>query len=717
MKQLIVFLLIVFLQTSIFSQTTITGHVKDKKNMPIAFANVYLKNSFEGMISDENGNFTFETKLIGNQSIIVSIIGYQSSEKKIVLKQGNLFEITIQLKEGTTLSEVVVSAGVFDASDEKKATILKPLDIVTNPGASGDIYGALATLPGITPIQDETGLFVRGGEASETKTIIDGALVSKPFFNETPSIPARGRFNPFLFKGTTFSTGGYSARFGQALSSVLILDTENIPKKDRLNVGINMAGVNASFVSLIKNKTNKTNKDTKQKARPTSRNTSAALLGNIGYSNLAPLFSIVPQNRTWIKAPIGINTSLGFRNYSENGNLFKSFLQFQKGNLELEFKGYNNQTNSIRFKNENQNLFWNNSFKGQLGSEWAFLAVGSFSYDKNTDNFNEQISEIEDYLTQSRLSVNRKIGSTTLRIGNETQLATKKYSETNKRLNNNYLAFFSEADFKINNKLALRLGLRSEYSSIIDKWNLMPRTSLSYRIANNAIFSLAYGQFYQTPDYENLLLTKHLNFEKSTHYIANYQWKRNNRIFRIEGYYKDYKDLLLYKDNINNNGYGFSKGIDVFWRDQQSVSNLTYWFSYSLLSSKRFYKDYPTSATPTFVSIHTLNLVANYNITPRARIGTSYTYASGRPFYNPNSSTFLTDNIQDFHNINFSSSYMVSLFGNFSVIYVSLKNPFQFKQVAGYRYSFDGKNRTPILPSNDWSFFAGISINLNSTKI
>ncbi len=697
MKQLIVFPIIVLLHLNIFSQTTITGHVKDKKNMPIPFANVYLKNSYEGMISNENGNFTFETKLTGSQTIIVSIIGYQTYEKKIVLSKGKLFEITIQLKEGTTLSEVVVSAGVFDASDEKKATILNPLDIVTNPGASGDTYGALATLPGITPVQDKTGLFVRGGEASETKTIIDGALVAKPFFNETPDVPARGRFNPFLFKGTTFSTGGYSARYGQALSSVLILDTDNIPKRDRVNIGINMAGINASFVNVFKDK-------------------SSALLGTIGYSNLSPLFSIVPQNRTWIKAPEGINASFGYRNYSKKGNLFKSFLQYQSGNLELEFKGYDNPSNKIRFKNSNKNLFWNNLYKGQLGSEWSFLAVGSFSYDNSTDDFNEQITKIEDYLGQSRLSLNRKFGSTTFRVGNETQLSAKKYTETDRKLDNNYLAFFTEGDLKLNDRTALRLGARSEYSSIINKWNIMPRTSLSYRIANNAILSLAYGQFYQTPDFENLLLNEDLNFEKSSHYIANYQWKNNNRIFRIEAYYKDYEDLILYKDKINNNGFGFSKGIDVFWRDQQSIKNLTYWLSYSLLSSERFYKDFPTEATPTFVSTHTLNLVGNYNITPRSRVGISYTYASGRPFYNPNNSTYLADNVPDYHNINFSSSYMISLLGNFSVIYVSLKNPFQMQQVSGYRYSFDGKSRTPILPSSDWSFFAGISITLNHTK-
>ena len=103
------------------------------------------------------------------------------------------------------------SLGLGTASDERKTTVLKPLDIVTTAGAQGDIVGALKTLPGAQQIGESEGLFVRGGDGSETKTIIDGMMVNKPFFSSAPDIASRGRFSPFLFKGTIFSTGGYSA--------------------------------------------------------------------------------------------------------------------------------------------------------------------------------------------------------------------------------------------------------------------------------------------------------------------------------------------------------------------------------------------------------------------------------------------------------------------------------------------------------------------------
>ncbi|MBK6976262.1 MAG: hypothetical protein IPH28_03405 [Cytophagaceae bacterium] len=54
---------------------------------------------------------------------------------------------------------------------------------------------------------EREGLFVRGGSSSETKTVIDGMIVQNPYFSSTPDVPQRGRFDPFMFKGTAFSTG------------------------------------------------------------------------------------------------------------------------------------------------------------------------------------------------------------------------------------------------------------------------------------------------------------------------------------------------------------------------------------------------------------------------------------------------------------------------------------------------------------------------------
>ncbi|MEE9363522.1 MAG: TonB-dependent receptor [Cellulophaga sp.] len=332
-----IYLLLFLLPFFVKSQTTITGHVNDKKGKPIALVNIYLKDIFDGSITNNKGNFTFSTNIKGKATLSVSSLGYLAIEKEIIIGQEDLlFDFTLQ-ETANYLEEVVISAGVFDASDEKKVSILKPLDIVTNPGANGDIYAALGTLPGVTPVGNKTGLFVRGGEASETKTIIDGTLVTKPFFSSVPDIPSRGRFDPFLFKGTLFSTGGYSAQYGQALSSVLVLNTNDMPSKSSYSFDINMAGLGASYTKVWKEKT--------------------ALFGSLGYTNLSTLFALVPQNRNWDKAPNGVSATFGFRHLTKQGGLYKSFLQYGNGDIALNFQNNGSESPNSQFSNTTKNLF------------------------------------------------------------------------------------------------------------------------------------------------------------------------------------------------------------------------------------------------------------------------------------------------------------------------------------------------------------------------
>ena len=139
--------------------------------------------------------------------------------------------------EISELKAVVINAGTFEASDRKKGTVLNPIDIVTTASGNADVVGALKSLPGAQQVGESEGLFVRGGTAAETKTFIDGTLVNNFFYSSVPNIAQRGRFSPFIFKGTIFSTGGYSALYGQALSSALILESIDIPEQSSCQSG------------------------------------------------------------------------------------------------------------------------------------------------------------------------------------------------------------------------------------------------------------------------------------------------------------------------------------------------------------------------------------------------------------------------------------------------------------------------------------------------
>ena len=108
----------------------------------------------------------------------------------------------------------------------------------------------LRSLPGAQQVGESEGLFVRGGTGEETKQFVDGTLLKNPNYPSVPGMPQPARLNPFLFKGILFNTGGYSALYGQALSSALILETVDLPDKSSASLHIFPMSVGAGFQKL-----------------------------------------------------------------------------------------------------------------------------------------------------------------------------------------------------------------------------------------------------------------------------------------------------------------------------------------------------------------------------------------------------------------------------------------------------------------------------------
>ncbi|MCX8490560.1 MAG: carboxypeptidase-like regulatory domain-containing protein [Cyclobacteriaceae bacterium] len=224
MRLLISFVLFIIASVDCLSQSTLSGKIADSQGNSLPGASIYILNTLDGVSANAEGDYTLVTSEKGNQIMVVSSIGYETINQAIVL-ENKTYTLNFKLKEAVSeLDEVVISAGTIEATNDRKVAVLRPLDIVTTAGAAGDIIGAIQTLPGTTRVGEQTGLFVRGGDASEANVIIDGMIVQNFFTSDVPGIAQRSRFSPFQFKGTWFSSGGYSVRYGQALSSVLELN-------------------------------------------------------------------------------------------------------------------------------------------------------------------------------------------------------------------------------------------------------------------------------------------------------------------------------------------------------------------------------------------------------------------------------------------------------------------------------------------------------------
>lgn len=739
------FLLLMGIVSGSIAQVKISGKVTDQKGRPLPAVSIALKDSYDGATSDSAGNFSFTTTEKGEHVLEASITGYSSYSKNMIIEDR---EITadISIKELITeLKAVVISAGSFEASDKKKGTVLTSLDIVTTASAEGDITGALKTLPGTQQVGETGGLFVRGGSASEAKIYIDGNLVNNFFYSSLPGIASRGRFNPFLFKGTIFSSGGYSALYGQALSSALILESNDLPEKTAASIGIGVVGANAGINKLAKNKR-------------------SSWGVSYGFTHLGLAFAVIKQKQDYFKTPVFHEGDVNFRIKTKKG-MIKYYGYLSSGDL-----GYTvNDIDSTSLKNaiglSNLNTYQNLNWRENIGKGWKSIIGLSYSTDKqNLENelqnadgdkqvftnpsgyaFKNFYLDTKSYYAQARVLLEKKLaGLNILRFGSDYFYSNEKGTYTlydgskyDSKTKDKLYAAFAETDFYLSNNLAMKLGTRLEHSELMGRWNIAPRASLAYKFKNNGQASFAYGIFYQNPETKYQPATADIGYAKATHYILQYQKISSLRTFRTEIFYKDYDHL--YKtgtDNFgrevatSNKGFGYAKGIELFWRDKKTIKNMDYWVSYSFLDTKRDYLNFPFEMEPNFVAKHTASFVLKKFVTAwKMNVNASYNFATGRPFYQ-----LKYDNIQDkyiladagrtinYNNLGFSLNYLPSIgkkdSNKFTVWVLSISNLLGQKQVFNYNYGAINNRKEAIGPTSKRFLYIGcfISFGIDNTE-
>lgn len=727
-----VILLFFFILISILTdaQTVVTGKVKDKKGKPVPGASIAVKDSYDGGTSDSTGSFRFRSSEKGEQVLLFTSIGYKLLEQKINLTGGTITVNVVLKEEPNELTAVVISVGTFEASDRKRAAaILDPIDIVTTASANGDITGALKTLPGAQQVGESEGLFVRGGTAAETKTFIDGTLVNNFFFSSVPNIASFSRFSPFIFKGTVFSTGGYSALYGQALSSALILESIDLPEQSSANIGISILSGSAGYQHLAKNK-------------------KSSWGISYSYTNLAPAFALIKQKQDYSQAPEYHSGDANFRIKTSKNGILKYYGYFNNSRLAFTDNSLDSIGYRDRFGLKNTNTYHNFSWKESLAKKWKLNTGISFSLNQDDINSGMQNQNKQDVLLNSlefkqfvidnsgdffnaRMVVERRLkGLSALRFGGEYNYSheTARYTAYNSQtfpssVTENIKAAFAEADIYVTNSIAAKIGGRLEHSALLEKTNFAPRISLAYKFSRQAQASLAYGIFYQNPERKYLPSNNDLLFARATHYIAQYMKVNGKTTFRAEVFYKKYENLVKTgfmngrETAINNKGYGDAKGIEFFWRDKKHIKDLDYWISYSYLDTKRDFLNFPNATEPNFAAKHTASLIVKKFVSKlKMNLNGSYNFASGRPYYNigyDGSDYKFNDQgtIPSYHNVSFSVNYLPFIGKKkakvFDVYVLQISNIFNIKQTYGYQYSYNGLRKQEIVPPSRMFIFIG----------
>jgi len=235
LKFLLFTLTILFSITGISQTGTIRGFVYDKATgEPVIFTNVVLIETMNGVSTDVNGFFQITKIAPCDYTLVVSNVQYEKLEMPITVKKDDIISQNLYLNEGSeVMQELEVNAEKEAAKTKVKISVIKATkkDIKAVPaiGGEADIATYFQTVPGVVSTGDQGGqMYVRGGSPIQNKVLLDGMTIYNPFH----SIGFFSVFDTDIIRSADIYTGGFSAKYGGRISSIMDISTKDGNKKE-----------------------------------------------------------------------------------------------------------------------------------------------------------------------------------------------------------------------------------------------------------------------------------------------------------------------------------------------------------------------------------------------------------------------------------------------------------------------------------------------------
>jgi len=585
MKRITSILSILFISLRIFAQNqtgAIEGKVVDAlSEQPLLGVTVVVLGTTLGAITDENGEFKIYNVPVGGQQVKATLLGYESIIKSdITVNSARPAVIDFTLSENPIqLQGVVVNSDYFqkDPHETNSITNFSYEEIRRAPGGFEDVVRALSILPGVA--QADAGrndLIVRGGAPSENLYLIDGIMI--PNINHFGSQGATGGplsyINLDFVKETSFSTGGFSALYGDKLSSVLNIDLRE-GRKDRFGgkltisatqFGLNAEGPlneNSSFIFSLRRSyldfifkaagfgfvPEYYDAFAKLNYKLDRKNSLSYLF--IGAFDNVKYFNDTEEKRYKNSRTLGSDqiqyiTALSYRNLFDNG--------FFNLSLSRSFTDFDTQQNDsllnpvfINKSREQENVLNGDLvYKTSANNEINFGAFGKLI------KFNSDL----------------KIPGFTTSFGEQLKLSTV-VEKTNFIKLGTYINYSG----LVFSRLRYNAGVRMDYFDYIEnKYYVSPRFSISYLLNELTTLNFSTGIYYQSPSYIWIIANeqnKKLKALRADHYVLGIEHRlRDDLLIKLEGFYKDYKDYPTSTFRpylvLANTGAGYSGADDNF---------------------------------------------------------------------------------------------------------------------------------------------------------
>ena len=632
-------------------KSVISGRVVDAiTQQPLSDVSVHVEKTEFGIATDSEGNYTIENVPVGRYSITANMIGYNGFTKSdivVVPRRTTIvnFELTADPIE---ISTIVVESEYFEENNDVGLTSVVDInrqEILKTPGAP-DIFRRLQSLAGVIRASDQSpALIVRGGSPDENLTLLENIEVYSPFhFANLGGGMENGLsiVDPKLIENVRFSTGGFSVKYGDKLSSVNEIFLRD-PEQRRIigDAYVNMGGAGL-FLS-----------------GPLSSKVSWMVSGRRGIWDL--LMKI--RGEEYYPRTIDLHSKVVYEPLIEHRLTFSGvYAQDEVEGVQEEEKEYVNVEENMRIVKDvgafGLNWRWLYSENGFIKIT-PYLNLNNWSQesgpDEDKDKFGSRTKEnyygIKGELTyQLSKRSDFVIGGDFKAIKtDDTKWSGLDTLRTGVIVQPYRIQFGPEESFKASSFLQysytpfswarLNAGLRYDYFDFTGESTISPRVGASFDVGSKVKINLAYGLYTQSPQFFEIFLSPlnaDLKTSKAYHYILGVDYFFDfDLMFRVEGFYKDMKDLTVAATDTSkvyeSTGLGDAMGIE-FSLIKKMSEDLYLLLNYTHSQSRRKDISTPEEYDFDYDSPNVLNVMATYKLGDWWEFGLIYRYATGLPY-------------------------------------------------------------------------------------
>lgn len=610
-KQLYITLLMLLCVISIKAQTfTLQGKVTDSNMSPVELATVSVIEQGKMTMTNLKGEFSIQLRSADSVVVRFSMVGYKTKTRVLRRPRGKQ-TLLIQLYDDNQLAGITVTEKKRQTGSTQQ---LETKDIKNTPSVTGNaVEELIQSQAGVSTHSELSSQYnVRGGSFDENSVYINNVEIYRPFLVRSGQQEGLSIINPDMVESIGFSTGGFEARYGDKMSSVLDIKYKK-PKKFEANVAANLLGASAfvgfstkkfSWSNGIRYKTNKYllgSLDTKGEYQPNfldyqtyltyepTKNWSIEVIGDISENH----YNFYPEDR---------ETKFGTM---ENVKSFKVFFDGQEkdvfrtyfGSLSISRKfGEKTKLSLIAsaFHTNEQERY---DIQGQywLTQTETSENLGVGTYMEHARNYLKATVKSIKFALEHKTKKHDIQAGLTYRIENITE-DSKEYEmrdssgysiphtgedlymiyslKAKNTLDANRLETYIQDTWRFSSKgehtfFTLNYGIRFSHWNFNKESIISPRISLGVVPAFNhdVTMRFATGIYYQAPFYKELRDTTTINgityatlnnkikSQRSIHFIAgfDYRFKMKDRPYKFtaEAYYKALSNLVPYTvDNV-----------------------------------------------------------------------------------------------------------------------------------------------------------------------